>query len=182
MGKRLKVFSLVSGLVVLIAAFMLAGCSANSPLAPEPDQIGSIEKLVGAGSYGSDAMGTTRSDKLISCEQGGTINIERGDYQHKFIVEPGAIDDDTQITVSVNREIVKSKDAIVFDFSPNGLVFREAAKLDFEMAELSSVSTSAKLSYYEPRLGIWVNQDLKPVVNGRVVFDIFHFSKYAISD
>jgi len=179
MVKRSKVFSLASGLAVLIIAFMFSSCSTNSPLAPDPVDIGPVSKGI---SMGIEPIVYTQTDRLVDCNLGGTIEIERDGTMHEFRVDAGALDQDTRITIITSEQKINGKDAVVFEFGPNGLIFKKAAKLDFDIADLNASIATAKLLYYEPGLRVWVNQGSKSVTNGRAVFDIYHFSKYAISD
>jgi len=185
MNRSLRGFSLVGVFVVLMAALVFNGCSNNSPLAPDPENLLSTSKLVSKDLTSSASSGPEslcETQKVIDADDGGQIDIVHGDYSHEFIVAPASIDDDTQITVKTSREVINGKDAIVFEFGPDGLVFSEAAKLNFEMGDLDSAATTAALLYFDPRTNDWIIQDSEDVSRGEVEFDIYHFSKYAISD
>jgi hypothetical protein len=47
---------------------------------------------------------------------------------------------------------------------------------------LNALARSAKLYYFDPKIGDWVLQAELAVKDGVVIFEIYHFSKYAISD
>ena len=179
MGRRLRGFSIVGLVVVLAAAMAFTGCSNNSPLAPDSNFMTKPRVVLGGD---AQPLATLLVEKDISAEDGGVILINRDVYQHSFAVQPGAISSDTKISVKSYKEKVNGVDAIVFEFGPDGLVFSEAAKLNFQMGELDSRAGSAKLLYYDPNAKGWVLQANQSVVDGHVNFSIYHFSKYAISD
>ncbi len=181
MNKRLRGFSLVGGLVLLAAIFTLSGCSSQSPVEsslPQSPDLGRLES--GDLSLGDECIAL--DEKVISAEDGGIIEIEHSGYSHEFVVEAGAIDDDTKITIKTFNEKIRSQDVIVFVFGPKGLVFKEAATLKFQMAELNASALSANLYFFNARLNKWIYQASSRVSDGFAEFDIYHFSKYAISD
>ncbi len=185
MSRGLKGFTLVGVFVVLMAALVFNGCSNNSPLAPDPEYSISTAKLVPMRSMNpatSGAESLCETEKVISADDGGQIDITHEEYCHEFVIAPASIDDDTEISVKTTKEIINGRDAIVFEFGPDGLVFSEAAKLDFEMGDLDSAARTATLLYFDPKANDWVVQATKDVSLGEVEFDIYHFSKYAISD
>jgi len=170
------------GLLVLLAAVLtIAGCSDNSVLGPEPIETVQLNRGV-IEVTPLTAYTFVEAEKWVNPETGDVIAINRNVYHHEFVVEPAGIDNPELITVKSDKEIVKSKQAITFEFGPDGLVFNEASKLEFQMAELNALARSAKLYYLDPKIGDWVLQAELPVKDGVVTFEIYHFSKYAISD
>lgn len=180
MGRRLRGFSIVGLVVILAATMAFTGCSNNSPLAPDSNFMTKPRVVLGGGD--AQPLATLLVEKDISAEDGGLILISRDIYQHSFAVQPNAISADARISVKSYKDNVNGADAIVFEFGPDGLVFSQAAELNFQMSELSSRATSAKLLYYDPNAKGWVLQANQSVVDGHVDFSIYHFSKYAISD
>jgi hypothetical protein len=179
-GRMLRGISSVSVIVVLAAAMAFTGCSNNSPLAPDSDFMAKPGIILAGGD--AQPIATVLVEKDISAEDGGLILINRDVYQHSFAIQPNAIPADARISVKSYKDKVNGIDAIVFEFGPDGLIFSQAANLDFQMSELDSRAVSAKLHYYDPNVKSWVLQSNRSVVNGHVGFDIYHFSKYAISD
>ena len=184
MSKRLRGYSIISGLVILASLFIIAGCSSNSPVEPNlPQDAAATEKL-----FIVDVLERltepliTCTTELIEVSTGGIIEIERDDYVHLFSIEPGALDSDTEINVKSSREKISNKEMLVFDFGPDGLAFNIPASLDVQIAELNSNATSAKLYYYDPASSRWAYQGSSSVSGGVASFAIDHFSKYAISD
>ena len=185
MKKRLKGVSLIGGLLLLASILVISGCSNNSPLEPNLPQTAEMDRLVVSGmSAGESSEEPTviEDSELIDKDAGGVIEIQREGYLHLFTVEPAALSASTEITVKSSREKIFGKDMIVFDFGPDGLVFNISAVLDFEIAELNSKASSAKLYYYDPGLKRWVYQGSSAISGGVASFDIDHFSKYAIGD
>ncbi|UCC79900.1 MAG: hypothetical protein JSW64_00675 [Candidatus Zixiibacteriota bacterium] len=185
MMKALKGLSLFGGLAVVLTLFFVIGCSNYTPVQstdPDPVELGGI-------AFGERSLQLSEASTLeefdsgyIEKSTGGTIEIERGDYVHEFVVEPYAIEQSTTITVRSVNEVILGKDMVLFEFGPDGLDFEVAAKLAFEIAEINGDATSANLYYYDPVEKKWIYQDSVSVVEGIAEFEINHFSKYAISD
>jgi hypothetical protein len=181
MSKRLRSFSLVGGLVVLAALLAFNGCSNNAPTEPNLPHSTDLSRLIPLGEP-LESHQSVFDETDIEADVGGVIDIEREDYLHQFEVDAGAIDEDTQITVESYRDKIGGKEVVVFDFGPDGLVFKPAANLKFEIAELNARALSAKLFYFDPDLKKWIYQGSSAVNGGIAEFAIHHFSKYAISD
>lgn len=196
--KALKSLSLFGGLAVVLTLFLVIGCSNKSPvqsLYPDPDNSPSptvnpgplnLDKILPGASEdsGSEPSPLEEFDyKFINKTTGGIIEIDREEFTHEFEVMPGALEENTLITVRTVNEEVLGKEMIVFEFGPDGLDFGEPSKLRFEMAELSSTAGTGYLYYYDPVRKSWSMQSFANVgPSGIVEFDIDHFSKYAISD
>ena len=184
MSRNLKGFTLIGVLAVLFTALAFTGCSVNSPSAPNSDITLSSGKLIGM--LGGEASGSEsilyETSKAISAEDGGKIEIIHNTYVHEFTVAPASITSDTEISVKTTSETVAGKNAIVFDFGPEGLVFGDAAILNFKMDELNLHANTAYLYYYDTKVKKWILQESASVNLGEVEFEIYHFSKYAISD
>ena len=181
MSKRLRGFSLVGGLVFLAAAFIFLGCSSQSPMESDLPQITDLDRME-LGGRSLEPEEVELDQELITADGGGEIEIERGEYEHEFKVESGAISEDVEITVKTYRDNIGLNEVIVFEFGPDGLVFENAAKLEFQIAELNAAASSANLFYFDPDLKKWIYQDSTGVKHGVAEFPIHHFSKYAISD
>ena len=185
MMKAVKGLSLFGGLAVVLTLFLVIGCSNKNPvqpLDPESLELGKVFPVLGGGSGPGATIIEEFDSSYINKSVGGTIEIDRTDYSHEFVVPANALEENTLITIRSINEGVLRREMIVFEFGPDGLEFRESARLAFEMAELSQIASTARLYYYDPVLGVWNLQDTADVVDGVVTFDIDHFSKYAISD
>jgi hypothetical protein len=181
MIKKLRSFSLIGGLIVLAALFVFNGCSNNAPMQPNLPQSSDLSRLIAMGGLPESTQSITDAT-VIDAGCGGVVEIERETYMHRLEVDAGAIDEDTEITVESYEGKIGARDAIIFDFGPDGLIFKKAATLKFEMAELNDKASAAKLHYFDPDLSMWVLQKSSQVKNGVAEFPIYHFSKYAISD
>lgn len=183
MMKALRGLSLFGGLAVVLTLFFVMGCSNNTPMQPNvanPLEMGNISaKTISSPSVMSVE---TYDSAYIDKEVGGDIEIQRGDYVHDFAVAADGLSESTLITVRSANDQILGKEMIVFEFGPDGLVFKKSASLQFDMAELGTQSTVAKLYYYDPVKGKWSFQYSVSVQNGIAEFSIDHFSKYAISD
>jgi hypothetical protein len=181
MKKDLMSLRRAGTLILLAVVLTIAGCSDNSILGPQPTETVQLDRAI-LGVVPLTAVTSVEDEKLVSPVTGDVIAIDRDVYHHEFKVEPAGVDKPELITVKSDREVVKSKQAITFEFGPDGLVFNKASKLEFQMAELNALARSAKLYYFDPKIGDWVLQAELAVKDGVVIFEIYHFSKYAISD
>jgi len=185
MSRSLKGFTLIGVLAVLFTALAFTGCSVNTPTAPESDSL-----LLSSGKFlsgdGAQAAGMEtilcETSQQIPAKSGGTIEIVHDSYVHEFTVAPSSIDRNTQISIKTTSEMVEGKNATVFEFGPDGLVFAEAATLTYQMDELNTRASAAYLYYYDTNADKWILQGSASVYQGEVEFEIYHFSKYAISD
>jgi hypothetical protein len=184
MMRALKSLSLFGGLAVVLTLFFIMGCSNNTPLqpnVPDPLEMGAMSARLDEGGPTCEVVETYDS-KYIEKSVGGEIEVERGEFVHNFAVESYSIPQDTLITIRSVNEVILGKQMIVFEFGPDGLKFSKAATLQFEMAELGVLTSTAKLYYYDSAKSKWSYVTSVGVVNGIASFDIDHFSKYAISD
>jgi hypothetical protein len=180
--RKLKGFRYLWILASLAAILTIAGCSGDSPLAPNTDQSQEFGKIALSNMplVVSDVAVVAITD--VSALTGGTIAVSKKGYVHEFEVKAKALSRDVAIEVSVKEDIVNNKKAIVFEFGPDGLVFEKASQLKCDINEINSKALSGKLYYFDPKARAWVFQGEAQVVGGKVQFDIYHFSKYAISD
>lgn len=195
MNKMVRGFTLLSIIAVLVVGLVFSGCSNNTPLGPDSNvEQSSLNRtalpLGGSTTTESKDVGGDDLDLIVAIEvekqicaaKGGKIDIVDNSYEHLFTIQANAIPSDTLITIAKTHEAVYGNESAVFEFGPAGLVFSSSSVLEFEMAELDSSATTAKLYYYDPTDEEWDLQDTQSVVNGTVSFDIDHFSRYAISD
>ena len=165
----------------LVALLAFGGCSNNSPMQPNLPQSTGLNKLIPTGDplqFSQPVMDAA----YIDSDDGGVIEIAREGYIHEFVVDAGALGEDTETTVESWRDEIGAGDVIVFDFGPDGLLFSKAAHLRFEIAELNERAATANLYHLDPDKGDWILQESSQVDNGVPEFPIYHFSKYALSD
>lgn len=183
MGKKLKGLRHLWSVTALAAVLAVAGCSGDSPLAPDTEQHPGLGRTVMRSMEESvPEASVTEVSQTIVASEGGVIPIAKDDYEHTFTVVEDGVDEDVTIDIRAEEKLVNGKNSVVFEFGPNGLVFREAAILEFRMADINEQAEIANLYYYDPKAADWILQAEKEVVEGSVIFEIYHFSKYAISD
>jgi hypothetical protein len=182
MSRELTSLKRVGLLVLLTAVLTIAGCSDNSVLGPDQNDPVTLSRVAPGITLPDADLTVAETAVAVSAQDGGVVSINTASYDHSFIVKPGSINSDKVISVTVKKEKVGKEDVVSFEFGPDGLVFSEASKLEFQMAELNAGARSGRLYYFDPKVKDWVLQAEQAVVNGVVTFDIYHFSKYAISD
>lgn len=182
-----KKFVFAACFALLVGLFILGGCDNGPPTMSQQE----TSQAIGLAHWGGDCW-PDRPDQpdlqevvpnqaLISSAAGGTIAIGSGYRPTKFIVPAGALDSDTQISIVTSRDRLFWKPCVIFEFGPDGLVFRKPVTLDADMSDINPYARFAKLYYYSPQRHEWIFQGIRPVEKGRVKFAISHFSKYAIS-
>jgi len=181
MIQGLKRLTLLSGLAILAAAFIIGGCSQNSPLEPNQSQYDLALQSSARGSLPT-LLSTTYDAGVVTKDDGGTIEISRDSYTHNFDVPSKSVSSDVIITVKTSLDKIGGRTALVFEFGPDGLKFDIPASLNCQLAEINAAATSGNLYYFDPDLRSWIYQGSNAVKDGIVSFDINHFSKYAISD
>lgn len=177
MNRQLKGLKYLWVVVALAAVVVMAGCSNQSILAPDNGQDTSLNRCLPV-----VPMAETEVSQLVSASDGGVISISQDGYNHAFVVAEGGLDEDAFITANVESGYINGQKAVVFQFGPDGLVFKSASKLEFDMGAVNPKASSAYLYYFDESVGKWVIQSAQRVDKGVAIFDIYHFSKYAISD
>ncbi len=175
MSRQLKALWWLAGSIALTAILIFSGCSNNSPVSSQIPEVSNL-------TLSSVAPTTVEVSSTIMASTGGTINIAADKYLHSFSVPAGSIPSDTLIDILSKKDLVLGKSAIVFEFGPEGLVFGKAAVLNVDITEINSKASSGKLYYFDPAKSSWVLIASTAVKSGRVSFNIYHFSKYAIGD
>jgi len=172
-GKTLiRTGMLVFVLVALTVAFV--GCSTDAPLAPSGDGFDALTK----GRFlavASDAACVAASGKRAT-----VIQLRHGREKTQLVIPAGALE--TTVEICAEVELVETRDSLVrlYDFTPDGLVFLKPAKLILK-AKFPK-GTRLNLYWFNPDTGVWeLEQTVKTGKKGKVKFDIYHFSKYAIS-
>lgn len=177
MNRQLNGWKYLLAVAALASIVVITGCSHESILAPDSGQETSLNRSLPVELYTAVSV-----SQDISASDGGVIAISKDGYNHAFIVAKDGLDADATISAKVESEYINGKKAVVFEFGPDGLVFNEASKLEFDIGAINVKATSAYLYYFDPKVGEWVLQSAQRVDKGLVTFDINHFSKYAISD
>lgn len=174
MGRKIMGFKALWLVAAFAVSLTLAGCSGDSPLSPGVDDSTGLNKTI--------VSAVVEVSLPIQADSGGLIPIQSNGYNHAFVVEADGLDEDKVISVKAGKAKINGKDMVEFDFGPDGLVFKKASKLQFDIGELNPNAVSAKLYYYDPQASAWVLQAESKVKKGVAEFNINHFSRYAISD
>ena len=177
MAKRLRGLTVLIGLLVLGASLILGGCSAKSSTSPQASGLDGLTTLNRA--IGEPVLEAT---KVFEPEVTDSISIVKNTYCHKFRVPAKALDAATAINMKTFKALANGKNVIVFEFGPEGLVFRAPTNLDIDMNEINPLAKSANLYYFDPLADSWIYQGSVSVANGRASFKVYHFSKYAIDE
>jgi len=189
---------------VLSVVLFIGGCS-NNPLAPDAtsqseytNYDSEIYLARGKGSHGGnndpDGGGgntTVTSSALITSQSGGTLSLGWESSSNKLSVPNGGVESDVTIEVTVTP--IKGNNwgnkSVEFDFSPDGLVFLEPAKLTLSYKDLnlefidgSDDVGVVNLFWYNSSTKTWEFQESSSISKGHVVFHIDHFSKYGVSE
>ncbi len=181
-------------LVLLIGLMMLGGCGQN-PAQPEPTvraepQLDPVAaEFAALRFFGHDNC--SESSGWVTPLRGGRIPLQWGHPLNRLVVYPGAVDEKVLVRISTCVVAGKTPDdirLIEFDFQPDGLVFNKPALLILHEKSLERLqlrdtnSDTIKLYWLNPETGQWEIYQEVPVVHGRVVFEIEHFSKFGISN
>lgn len=189
------------GVFMVVASLVFAGCGMQdgaNPLSPDNAAIttdgadsdpgvltkGNVNGKGKAKAVGGGKMNRTTSTKNIYPSLGGEIHVksESGTYDYYLYVPPGALAENTKITVTV----VSENEAMV-DLEPDGLQFLIPATLRMEIKpELKKEGIRGKtgIYWYNPDSGQWEYQDGTAYMNeeGKIVAEtaLHHFSRYAL--
>ena len=113
------------------------------------------------------AMTAYAASKLIVAKKGGTIDVAPG---VKLVIRPKALEEDTVISADMWIESGR----IVYDFSPDGVVFSKSAKLIISRKILKSAGVNDLVLYSEDGEAIRPRKKKKKFL----VYEIDHFSAY----
>ncbi len=190
-----RTFSLTWLMAVLLAAGigLLAGCSSN-PSAPDNDTIVQTSADPVALEFATLKRGNSEqcnhASGWVTPWSGGRISLGWGHPANRFVVRRGSVDKPVRVEIAtcfVPAEDATSLRLIEFDFQPDGLEFNKPALLILNARSLERLQnrlgaiSALKLYWLNPETGEWeVYQEAK-VVNGNVIFEIEHFSKFGIS-
>lgn len=95
---------------------------------------------------------------------------------------PNAVSNFISISGSVVRCFSFKEGTVTFlTFQPDGLVFLRPLLFDYR-TNSSKEGDRIRFYWYDETNGVWELEETKEVSNGRVLFDIKHFSTYKIVD
>lgn len=184
MSKRNRLFLTGSIFLVLLLMVFAASCDNNIPTALENqnDLIVSFDYMNNLAKPGVGPLSLLEEtcSERISAEMGGEILFPGFGAYTKFYIPPHSLSKDQRIIVTAGLFESQGKNIIVFEFWPNGLVFNVPAELRADAHYFKG--SDLTLLWYDPEDQKWIPQATGSIKSGAVKFEIYHFSKYAISD
>lgn len=177
----------------LLALVLLPGCG-NNPVAPDIDAPYSYDNGLRGLKYADSLLnadgGTTLAKRGHSLEtaddeaeigpEGGLVRFTFENGEGWLEVPGGALSENTTIYAEAVRLVARRGHVTLFDFHPDGLVFEVPAVLTLEVPDLHN-GAWLHLSWYNTDTGKWEFQERARIQNGKVSFEVSHFSKYGIS-
>ena len=181
----LAVFALFSGIY-------LPGCSDNPATSTEsslsqddvsffdlPFDDGTLAKVVQDETTELDIV---LAEESCSVDDGGSFIIGDKVKLYEFIVPPGALPYDANISVEILEIKTKVSGAVdvIYDFAPDGLVFNTPAYLLVNVKKvLGPKALSLRFFYLNEQTNLWEFQgEYFPGADGVACVPIIHFSKY----
>ena len=192
-GYRALPWAWFTAFILALGLGLLTGCS-NNPSAPDNTAV--IETGVDPVALEFSALRPSSFDECSEASgwvtpwRGGRIGLNWGHPANRFVVRRGAVEKPVNIEITtciVPGEEKNSIKMIEFDFRPDGLEFKKPALLILNSRSLEKMQARFdlpdiyKLYWLNPDTGEWevyaeaINQD------GRIIFEIAHFSKFGIS-
>jgi len=182
------VFALVFGLY-------LPGCSNNPVTSPDTlsqDETSFFDQPLDDAQYAKlvDLAAETEEylwgEDLFTALDGGSLVIGTNGNFHEFLIPAGALPYTTEIRVEIITVEGKKGDvALIYDFSPDGLVFLQPAYLIVDPAKLLGKKATCIDFYYLDESvspAVWTLQGTYCVdsQNNLVTVPVYHFSRYGI--
>ncbi len=184
MRKYSRIVELLTGIIILSSLVLFVGCSNKNPLESKTPNSNALPSSSISLNPISELV--QELDVLVSAPinaiGGGQIDIKNGEKRHKFDVQPGSMSRNAVISVKLEIDLLKGRNALIFEFGPDGLSFRKPAKLTVDMRDVDTAAVNANLYYYDSSMKDWILIEKAAVKNGKATFNIFHFSKYAIEN
>jgi len=178
-----RLFAPLAAILALVVVFGLSGCSdeaVNVNTSQEEVDFFDLpfdeEVLTKRGESYVDVFVASR---YLEASEGGTISVHGNDGDFKFVVAPYSFPTSTLFTVTVY--IVEDEDAkvsIIYEFSPDGLVFSAPAWLVLDADVVTGVDSDAIDFYYLDGKRWKFQGTYHANQDGEIWVDIHHFSRY----
>jgi hypothetical protein len=165
--------------VALLGALLSANCG-DLPTSPS-DFAGSSSDLNTTAVKPKPSSGLEWTVVQPMTSDGGYIALDGVDVVCSF--PRGALPvDATTITARMKLNAPRGQATrIEFDFQPS-MEFKKSIKLIVSNNYLAGTNPRYTLWFFDPESGQWDREDHEDVVPGQpIIFDIFHYSSYAIS-
>jgi len=124
----------------------------------------------------------------VSAVLGGTVTCS--DTRFELFVPPAAVNEDVEIKVDVYVEKTPCQgNVFILECGPDGLVFNTPINLSFDASAFGTSASrgTANLYWLNPFTGGWELQSKTRIMETKdgtrpVTFQIYHFSRYGISN
>lgn len=161
--------------ITFLSVLAAMGCGTNSPVTPSQDSTMPgvesplfAELVTSSGSSGRDMVATASVSQLVSAAEGGVVT--NGYYSLYF--PPGALDEDTQITIDMPRY----PEAVV-ELGPHGIQFNEPVTLSLSVDRVESLADSYDVYWFNEDTALWENIG-GYMAAGAACVNLEHFSGY----
>lgn len=190
----------MTGFVALAATFLFAGCGQETSglVAPggnggDPGALQYVLDNYGdpfAHETDADGSGLTPLGKTFKLKvdgdsatigvDGGTLEMQMRGFKSKLKIPKNALSAD--VVISVEGVLVSTPfcEVLLYDFSPDGLVFNLPASLEVDAGKLEK-GTTFNLFWWNPDTSAWEFQQECVVDHHKIEFEVHHFSKYGIA-
>lgn len=190
----------MTGLVALTAVLLFVGCGreTDSPVAPGGNGGGPGALLYVLDNYGdpfahdanADGGGLTPLGKTFKLKvdgdsatvgvDGGKLEMQMRGFKSSLDIPKNALSAD--VVISVEGVLVSTPfcEVLLYDFSPDGLVFNLPASLEVDAGKLEK-GTTFNLFWWNPESSTWEFQQECVVDHHKIEFEVQHFSKYGIA-
>jgi len=119
------------------------------------------------------------ASQYLEVDEGGTIEVHGNNGEFRFVVPPFSFTTNTLFTVAVY--VIEDDDArvsIIYEFSPDGLVFSEPAWLVLDADVVAGVDGDSIDFYYLDGKRWKLQGTYRANKDGEIWVDINHFSRY----
>lgn len=184
MIKQMTKLSLAVGL-----ALLLGGCTVSNPVAPVQDQPVSQSASIGITpasqpDAATEMQMTTVFYQIVNIQKkigssGGTVLIPMWNDTSALVVPQNALSRKKTITIQAVCGYNAFGDRLTYyDFGPNGLTFSVPVELHHYTNTGDGVTS--QLSWFNPGNSTWTDMASATINNGSVVYQLDHFSRYAV--
>jgi len=187
--KPLLLTSIIASLFVLGLVLFL-GCSQKSPTSPYSSMPGPSYSLVPQENPNSLS---SKDEFKVLCQTEFTVeyntlldllklvNVIVTCDSSKLVLPVNSVPNLVTIIGSVEQGLSRTEGRVTYlDFLPDGLIFLKPLELHYRSP--SADGKEVKFYWYDPLSGTWKLKQAAKVKNGKVVFYIYHFSKYKVVD
>lgn len=189
----------LGGLLLTLVVLIVSSCSSgNSPVAPNPSSLRAQPLTLRPEAFGILTLGPARNPSLrtkpvaitqhVVAATGGTVSLSgtllRSTYTYSLTFPPGALAQDTDVTISVPDDA-----QILMDLGPYGLTFNSPVtfQMQVDMADLGLnfgiLKKTLDIYWYNDTTTLWEGQGATLSKKGSKItatVPLAHFSRYAM--